>query len=585
MNQFYMAGFAGIIDIRLENRSDNLFDTVKVELFSDLFARSEVWSCRLSSYGSVRKKFKVKPGNAGIELIQFRIFSKRGDSISAYWTETELLVFEKAKELQNISIQAGKLIEVGGVTENAKNMGNSVKVNIDNLIKQEKIHDANDLMTEYRKLPPEFMPLKLEFDHDRSEQLTNSSKIKSAAKSFVAGEEKICLPSSAIPFDFDKSEELRSCTYHREIDFAADPCGLYVGETQCGITKVEDGAYIMAARPQDYLGYEMSALPRVTEFVAEARIQKQHGPHDQWFGFEFGERWPGNYYQFLLNSQGAVRISKHWNKEWRDLGYQDNNHHIRRGNTDNILTAARKGPMINVFVNGHEVLAAEDNDINVGGLGLVVGWGIQAAFSGLKVKGIELGAVFEKAINHWGKLEVLEARPLLEYIKKYEPLYKHPGWASNVTQLLWEKRPDYRKSICVVVSYQALPQIYDGMAAAKLREEINRRGRPDDFEFAYIVTDTGLIQDKIFMQCPLIAVGGPEVNKITAEFMNELPQDSLSTESIKIQHGIDKCIKKVALWGEVAEETTSAVDIFISSGLLDRFLNMIWMRESQESRI
>ncbi|MFC1604323.1 FHA domain-containing protein [Planctomycetota bacterium] len=179
-NQFYMQGFRGVIDIKLENLSDNPFDSVKVELSSGLLARSEHWSCRLASCQDVRKRFPVKPEDAGIEYIQFRLSARQGNSIYAYWADTDLPIFEHTQDLRNISIQADKLIDFGSVSDNAKNMGNSVRNHIENLLKFDKIRTANDLMTEYRKLPKNFKMLRLTFDADRSEQLTNSLTIAEA---------------------------------------------------------------------------------------------------------------------------------------------------------------------------------------------------------------------------------------------------------------------------------------------------------------------------------------------------------------------------------------------------------------------
>ena len=55
------------------------------------------------------------------------------------------------------------LIDVGSVAD-GKSMGNVIKVQIDSLIKQGNIKNANDLMIEYRKLPPNFVNLNLKLD-------------------------------------------------------------------------------------------------------------------------------------------------------------------------------------------------------------------------------------------------------------------------------------------------------------------------------------------------------------------------------------------------------------------------------------
>jgi hypothetical protein len=121
-----------------------------------------------------------------------------------------------------------------------------------------------------------------------------------------------------------------------------------------------------------------------------------------------------------------------------------------------------------------------------------------------------------------------------------------------------------------------LPRIHDGMSAFILKGEINRRGRAHELRFSCVVTDMGLLEEDVYMRCPVISIGGPEANKVTARFADELPVVPSSTECGRIHHNIDKGITRVALWGTGSLETGEAVKSFIYSGLLDRFLDLIW---------
>lgn len=377
---------------------------------------------------------------------------------------------------------------------------------------------------------------------------------------------------------YDDIDDVRKrSNYHKEIKFAEDRYGLLVGDFPCGTTRVENGAYVMIAKPREYLGFEMSGLPRMAEFVLEARIHKQGGTDDHWIGFEFGERFPGNYYQFLLNGQGKIRISKHWNKEWRDLICIHDMHHIRGGNSENILKVIRKGTTFHVFVNGRYTVTVHDSDVRAGKLGTVVGWGIQAAFVDIYIDCIALKALFTNALNLWNELKILESKKDFKYTVEYDP-YGFAEYEINPYHLLKETRPDSKKTILIVIGYRVFAQMNDDLPSAKLKDEINRRGNRENLEFASIVTDAGLIEEKVFMQCPIITIGGHLGNKITADFMNRLPCDNVSSERIKIQHNIEKEDRRVALWGDIAEDTAKSIDIFISSGLCDRFLTMIWGR-------
>jgi hypothetical protein len=132
----------------------------------------------------------------------------------------------------------------------------------------------------------------------------------------------------------------------------------------------------------------------------------------------------------------------------------------------------------------------------------------------------------------------------------------------------------------IVIGYKIMPQINDGVAAALLQNKINEKGRNNELRFASIVTDRGLLENSKFMRCPLISLGGPNGNEITARLANELLMDPSSSEYIHIQHNIEKKIPQVLLWGSGNLETERAVDIFISSGLLEKFLNMVWGEQS-----
>jgi hypothetical protein len=154
----------------------------------------------------------------------------------------------------------------------------------------------------------------------------------------------------------------------------------------------------------------------------------------------------------------------------------------------------------------------------------------------------------------------------------------------DVAQLLWEAphRPDRRTGVLVVIGHQVLPQLYDGVAAARLRDAINRRGDAARHERAYIVADAGLSANPEFMECPLIALGGGVSNGVTRDLERCLAADPISTERVRIQHDLAGGGRRVLLHGPRGPDTADAVDLFIGSGLLDRFLGRLWGRKVAE---
>ena len=85
--------------------------------------------------------------------------------------------------LRHRDINAGHNIERSFQASEKFNIGGVIDLHLDEMIKSRKIKSAYDFMTEYKKLPPKFQILRLTFDPDRSEQLTNSlTTTKKAAK-------------------------------------------------------------------------------------------------------------------------------------------------------------------------------------------------------------------------------------------------------------------------------------------------------------------------------------------------------------------------------------------------------------------
>jgi len=188
-NHFYMEGFCGIIELQIQNLSNDIFDEVKTEISGNLLGNTYLWCCSLDPCIPRYEYVPVEPLKAGEKLIRFSIALRKKDTWIAFWSDFILPVFENTKEFHNVLIQAEKLIDFGSVSDNAKYMGNSVRNNIENLIKLDRVRTANDLMAEYKNLNPAYKELKLTSDPGRSKQLTDSlaaaASYKSSAKRII----------------------------------------------------------------------------------------------------------------------------------------------------------------------------------------------------------------------------------------------------------------------------------------------------------------------------------------------------------------------------------------------------------------
>ena len=65
-------------------------------------------------------------------------------------------------------------------------------------------------------------------------------------------------------------------------------------------------------------------------------------------------------------------------------------------------------------------------------------------------------------------------------------------------------------------------------------------------------------------------------NQTTTMLQEPLPRVAVGKENIWVHHKIGLGDRRVALWGPLGCDTAEAVDYFITSGLLDEFLKMIW---------
>jgi hypothetical protein len=186
---------------------------------------------------------------------------------------------------------------------------------------------------------------------------------------------------------------------------------------------------------------------------------------------------------------------------------------------------------------------------------------------------LDLDKLFQSALWHLGKLDARKGRKLLRQVVAADPNH------AQAARLLGEFRPDFRDSILIAIGHKMLPQLHDSIPAAKLRDEINRRGGNHELRVASIVTDAGLLAEEKYLRCPVISIGGYNSNKITADLRNSLPHDTSSSESMHIQHDLEKKVRRVLLWGSGPTggfETARAVEVFMTSGLLDRFLKIVW---------
>jgi hypothetical protein len=378
------------------------------------------------------------------------------------------------------------------------------------------------------------------------------------------------------PLDTPEAEEAdvrRRANFRYPDDFEGGLEWFTVGRGAYGVTTVGDDALVLTGDPR-HPGYphwsDFRGALAVCEFVMEARIAKLEGADNTDFGFTFHAA-PIEAYGFSLCGNGDVIIRKIHNYGWSELARVERCPRVNCGNAENMLKAVRRHGRLHMFVNGAHVLTAEDFDLGALPLALCITSGVRAAFSGIRLEGIVARQLRREVDAHMVKLETREAREKLDYLSLYAATLVAP----DVERA--RRSPDRRATVLVTLPSGARLRRGGDAPAKLLVDTINAKGADHPSHWATDVTETEVESDEAYLQCPLIAIGHPDWTAMTRRLRDELPRDrEVSTGNILIYHDIDDGERRVALWGQNTKTDMDAVELFISSGLLDRFLAMVW---------
>lgn len=137
---------------------------------------------------------------------------------------------------------------------------------------------------------------------------------------------------------------------------------------------------------------------------------------------------------------------------------------------------------------------------------------------------------------------------------------------------------DLRSTVLIVVGHGILPEEEDRPIAYDLKRAINARAAGAEERAGVVVTDVWIMNNDLGEFFPAIAVGGPGVNAFTAQIYEDLPVAYAREQRVFIQMGTEG--KRAAIWGMDQAGTREAAETFVSNGLLERFLDLVWRRSS-----
>jgi len=135
---------------------------------------------------------------------------------------------------------------------------------------------------------------------------------------------------------------------------------------------------------------------------------------------------------------------------------------------------------------------------------------------------------------------------------------------------------DTDETILIVTGSDVPAEMNDRPLAYALKGEIDRLGAGTAWRGAVVVSDRWYADSRIFHLCATISVGGPGVNAVAAELVDELPMRVERDERTFVQGEWDGESKRVSLWGLDRSATAEAVEIFLREGHCADFLNHAW---------
>ncbi|NLE57594.1 MAG: hypothetical protein GX616_04490 [Planctomycetes bacterium] len=126
--------------------------------------------------------------------------------------------------------------------------------------------------------------------------------------------------------------------------------------------------------------------------------------------------------------------------------------------------------------------------------------------------------------------------------------------------------------VLIVTGASLRGEAADRPLAYQLAQEVAGRLGPESPWKPLVISDVLYINDKRLAAQPVISVGGPGVNHLSALLYQELPSVMTIDNVLTIQMDIELADLRCCFWGMNHEQTVEALDLLLKRGYLDRFL-------------
>lgn len=138
---------------------------------------------------------------------------------------------------------------------------------------------------------------------------------------------------------------------------------------------------------------------------------------------------------------------------------------------------------------------------------------------------------------------------------------------------LMHDNPLGENGILIVTGSNLRAEQGDRPLAYKLRDMITRDLRELGGESEVLVlSDMWYLHSELLHEMPMISIGGPTVNAVSAYLSQRLPTVLIAHNTLIIQ--MDPRLEdfRASVWGVHHETTVAAIDLFVRRGYLDQLL-------------
>ncbi len=135
------------------------------------------------------------------------------------------------------------------------------------------------------------------------------------------------------------------------------------------------------------------------------------------------------------------------------------------------------------------------------------------------------------------------------------------------------------KALLIVTGSTLRAEQADRPLAYKLKTSIEEIIGKEQGDFPVIVlSDLWYLNSEMLQKIPVISIGGPGVNALSAHLYKKLPNAFVVDNTLVIQMDMTFADFRASIWGTDHPMTVKALEIFIGRGYLDQYLQAVLSR-------